>query len=230
MAQRSRISMIKDRTMETTKKALMQEKKATQKLRESFKALNVSQWKKMKHMEHQSSLLEKELESYKLGISSLSTYLQTEEEKEDKLVVWYPFDRSSTELKPQPCWAGNLSHSPRNCTLFPCRKLNSYNFMFRMIPCCLQQPQMGSKLTSSMETKNKSEIGHAESAGKQKKILLPDNMTEKERKLKITVENKRRENEKKNKPPDRAINYGKPMSVRTKQNPIRPVLRRMDIR
>ncbi|KAK3578491.1 hypothetical protein CHS0354_007744 [Potamilus streckersoni] len=215
--------------METTKKALMMEKKATQKLRESFKAISVSQRKKMKDMDHQSSLLEEELESYKQGMSSLSKYFQTEEEEEDKLVVWYPFDRTNIELKPQPCWAGNLSHSPRNCTLFPCRKLNSYNFMFRMIPYCLQQPQMGSKLKNPMETKDKSERDNAESAGKQKKIF-PDNMTEKERKLKITVENKRHENEKKNKPPDRAINYGKPMSVRAKQNPIRPVLRRMDIR
>ena len=61
-------------------------------------------------------------------------------------------------------------------------------------------------------------------------IVFPDGMTPKERKLKVIIEKKRIENEIENKPPDRNINYGKPTSVRRLQRPVRPVVRRMDIR
>ncbi|XP_052766435.1 uncharacterized protein LOC128207523 [Mya arenaria] len=62
------------------------------------------------------------------------------------------------------------------------------------------------------------------------KIDFPVGMTTQEKKLKITIEKKRLRNEMENKPAERCVNYGQPTPIRRLQRPVRPVVRRMDIK
>lgn len=62
------------------------------------------------------------------------------------------------------------------------------------------------------------------------KLDFPIGMTEREKKLKIAIERKRLRNEMENRPEDRCVNYGRPMSVRLLQQPVRPVVKTLYVR
>lgn len=246
----------KNRHVEKSIRNLLQEKMVQQRQEKVMKRLDHSEKSCLKTIDNEALLMKERLASYGRGMTSLTSYYNKEVSDLHKNTIWFPLQRTATDWKPQPCWIGKAAVDEARCPHFPCRNITSYHFIFRDLPQWLLQEadasvrrskdninldlnKNGIKQSSTEDPspKHKDPInrkpwtkGNNTAYVKLPPVNISHGMTAKERKLKLIIERKRVQNELDNKPLDRNVNYGKPTSVRRLQQPVRPVVRRMDIR
>lgn len=245
---------MKRRSIEKSLKNILQEKAIEQRQEKVLKRLERSEKSSLKVIDNESWILKEKLASYGRGMTSLSSYFNKEVSDTDRNTIWFPLQRSSADWEPRPCWLGNAVENSSRCTLFPCRNITSYHFMFRHLPQWVLDAAENSVRNSKIKNINSVTVEATENAREADvsvtsspllqrrakfwnssnvrlpQMSFPEGMTDQEKKLKILIEKKRILNEIENKPPDRSINYGMPTSVRRLQRPVRPVIRRMDTR
>lgn len=231
------------------------ETRAEQKFQGQIKRLDRAQNAVLRGITAEEDLLKAKLESYSAGMTKLSSYFTKENTDVDTNIIWFPLERSFSDWEPKPCCIG-VSSNTKECVHFPCRNLTSYHFMFRELPqwlldmaedsvqrskkrenlpkiFCSVNTTSSFECQKSVETKQRLDNSFRKpwqqtDAVKLPKIDFPIGITPKERRLKITIANKRLQNELENKPLERCINYGKPMSVRQLQHPVRTVAGMVD--
>lgn len=230
---------LRDRTGEKSIQAFLQEKRIEQQQVKQFLRLERAKNVRLRDIETESYYLRQALASYGRGMTKLSSYFKKEKNEIDKNTIWFPLERSRTDWEPRPCWIGESAVNQERCLHFPCRNFTSYHFLHRELPKWVldqaeESVQMSKNDEETLETNNDkgydSKTKSCNNALKLPALDFPENMTAKERKLKIIISKKRLQNELENKPTDRCINYGKPTPVRRLQRPVRPCVRRMDTR
>ncbi|KAH3852039.1 hypothetical protein DPMN_094532 [Dreissena polymorpha] len=233
------------------------ETRAEQKFLGLIRRLDRAQNAVLRGITAEEDLLTAKLESYGAGMTKLSSYFTKKKTDVNTNVIWFPLERSSSDWEPKPCCIG-VSSSTKECVHFPCRNLTSYHFMFRELPQWLldvaddsvkrsKQRENLPKIFSSVNTASSFECQKSVEKNprldnvfrkpwqqtdtvKLPELDLPIGITPNERRLKITIAKKRLQNELENKPVERCVNYGKPMSVRQLQRPVRTVARRLDVK
>lgn len=232
----SRNFKFRDKTGEKSIQGFLQEKRIAQRQMKQITRLERTRDVRLRDIEAESYILKEKLQSYGRGMTNLSSYFEKKERDEDKNTIWFPLERSNTDWEPRPCWIGKSAVNQNKCVHFPCRTFTSYHFFHRQLPDWILSGAKESVRRSKDKSGNfaENEKSTTSSPTISDKIKLPDidfpeNMTAKERKLKIIISKKRLQNEIENKPADRSINYGKPTPVRRLQRPVRPCVRQMDI-
>ncbi|XP_060553071.1 uncharacterized protein LOC132714260 [Ruditapes philippinarum] len=232
----SRNFKLRDKTGEKSIQGFLQEKRIAQLQMKQIKRLERTRDVRLRSLEAESCILKEKLQSYGRGMTNLNSYYDKKERDEDKNTIWFPLERSNTDWEPRPCWIGESAVNQHSCLHFPCRTFTSYHFFHRQLPEWILSGANESVRKSKNSCDNLAENKKTNSKCVTKKdtitlpaIDFPENMTAKERKLKIIISNKRLRNELENKPADRSINYGKPTPVRRLQRPVRPCVRQMDI-
>lgn len=224
----------RDRSGEKTIQAFLQEKRIEQQQMKQILRLERAKTVRLRDIEAESYELKQTLASYGRGMTNLGSYFKKEKNEKDKNTIWFPLERSRTDWEPQPCWIGNSAVNKDSCVHFPCRTFTSYHFFHRELPKWIlhmaDERVCKSKSDKKTSAADCDETNHEVGSLKLPILDFPENITPKERKLKIIISKKRLQNELENKPSDRSINYGKPTPIRRLQRPVRPCVRRMDTR
>ncbi|KAL4238264.1 hypothetical protein ACF0H5_002976 [Mactra antiquata] len=231
---------LKNKSGERSIQNFLQEKRVEQQQKLQLSRIEHTRNVRLRHIDNEAFILKEQLASYGRGMTSLNSYFKRERTDPDRGTIWFPLERTSKDWEPRPCWCGKSGPAGDRCLHFPCRRMTSYHFIFRELPdwVLANAEESVRRSKTDGEAYNKkvgtddSEINTKEKKSERLKlpdIEFPENMTAKEKKLKIIISRKRLQNELENKPADRCINYGKPTPVRRLQRPVRPVVRRVDV-